>query len=66
MTSDNEYFGRERLVAGDEMMEVLAGTRVLVFGIGGVGSWCVEALARSAVGHICICLLYPSPSPGDC
>ncbi|MDE6525669.1 MAG: tRNA threonylcarbamoyladenosine dehydratase [Muribaculaceae bacterium] len=54
MTSDNEYFGRERLVAGDEMMEVLAGTRVLVFGIGGVGSWCVEALARSAVGHICI------------
>ena len=52
MTEQNEYFGRERLLAGDAMMDVLAATRVLVFGTGGVGSWCVEALARSAVGHI--------------
>ena len=54
MTSDSEYFGRERLVAGDAMMDVLAATRVIVFGTGGVGSWCVEALARSAIGHIAI------------
>ena len=55
MFSDNfDIFGRLRLVAGDDMMARLARTRVLVFGVGGVGSWCVEALARSAVGHITI------------
>lgn len=47
-----ENFSRTRLVAGDAMMERLADTRVLVFGVGGVGSWCVEALARTGVGHI--------------
>ena len=54
MHDDSEFFGRTALVAGDEMMTALADTRVLVFGIGGVGSWCVEALARSAIGHITI------------
>ncbi len=52
--SDNECFGRTALLAGDEMMQALGRTRVLVFGVGGVGSWCVEALARTAVGHITI------------
>lgn len=47
-----ENFSRTRLLAGDATMEALARSRVLVFGIGGVGSWCVEALARTAVGHI--------------
>lgn len=47
-----ENFSRTRLVAGDAMMEMLADTRVLVFGVGGVGSWCVEALARTGIGHI--------------
>lgn len=50
----NERFGRLRPVAGDDGMARLAAARVLVFGTGGVGSWCVEALARSAVGHITI------------
>ena len=54
MHDDSEFFGRTALVAGDEMMTALADTRVLVFGVGGVGSWCVEALARSATGHITI------------
>lgn len=54
MPDYNERFGRLRPVAGDDGMERLAAARVLVFGIGGVGSWCVEALARSAVGHIAI------------
>lgn len=51
---DNGSFGRTALLAGDAMMEALGRTRVLVFGVGGVGSWCVEALARTAVGHITI------------
>ena len=54
MHNDSEYFGRTAIVAGDEMMTSLSDTRVIVFGVGGVGSWCVEALARSAVGHITI------------
>lgn len=49
---EDEYFGRTALLAGEEMMRLLSETRVLVFGTGGVGSWCVEALARTAIGHI--------------
>lgn len=37
---------------GREAMEILAGARVAVFGIGGVGGYTVEALARSGVGAI--------------
>lgn len=45
---------RTALVAGPDMMARLAGLHVTIFGIGGVGSWCTEALARSGVGHITI------------
>lgn len=44
-------FGRASLLAGEEMMDRLAATRILIFGLGGVGSWCVEALARTGFGH---------------
>lgn len=54
MHSEDEIFGRTALLAGDEMMEALRQTRVLLFGVGGVGSWCAEALARSGAGHITI------------
>lgn len=49
-----QAFSRTALVAGEEMLERLASTRITVFGIGGVGSWCVEALARTGIGHITI------------
>lgn len=52
MYSRDEIFARERLVAGDAMMDALAHSRVIVFGVGGVGSWCCEALCRSGVGHL--------------
>ncbi len=45
-------FQRTMLVAGPEMMARLQASRVLVVGIGGVGSWCVEALVRTGIGHI--------------
>lgn len=54
MHTDNEIFGRTAMVAGDDMMNALKSMRVLVFGVGGVGSWCVEALARTGFGHITI------------
>ena len=53
MTPDkNEIFGRTTLVAGHEMMERMAQTSVIIFGLGGVGSWCAESLVRSGLGHI--------------
>lgn len=47
-------FQRTMLVAGPEMMARLQAARVLVVGVGGVGSWCVEALVRTGIGHITI------------
>ena len=47
-------FNRTQLLLGDEAMQRLAGTKVIVFGVGGVGSWCAEALVRSGVGHLTI------------
>jgi len=43
-------FSRTQLLLGAEAMEKLAASTVAVFGIGGVGGYCVEALARSGVG----------------
>jgi tRNA A37 threonylcarbamoyladenosine dehydratase len=48
----NPLFQRLALITGGEALEKLAQTRALVFGVGGVGSWCAEALARSGVGKI--------------
>lgn len=45
-------FSRTELMFGKEAMERLAGSRVAVFGIGGVGGYTVEALIRSGVGAI--------------
>ena len=46
-----EQFSRTELLVGTEGMEKLAKARVAVFGIGGVGGYVVEALARSGVGE---------------
>lgn len=45
-------FSRTELLYGREAMEKLKNSRVAVFGIGGVGGFTVEALARSGVGTI--------------
>ena len=45
-------FSRTELLLGKEAMEILARSRVAVFGIGGVGGYTVEALVRSGVGTI--------------
>ncbi|MCL2043765.1 MAG: epoxyqueuosine reductase QueH [Treponema sp.] len=46
------FFDRLELLTGTEVLEKLAQTKALVFGLGGVGSWCAEALVRSGVGRI--------------
>lgn len=45
-------FSRTEILFGNEAMEKLAGSRVAVFGVGGVGGYTVEALARSGIGTI--------------
>ena len=47
-----EQFSRTAYVYGDEAVEKLRNARVAVFGVGGVGGYLCEALARAGVGHI--------------
>lgn len=52
MTQDLNKFSRAELLLGEEALEKLRSARVALFGIGGVGSFAAEALARGGVGHI--------------
>ena len=45
-------FSRMELLIGKDCVESLQEKTVLVFGVGGVGSHCIEALARSGIGHL--------------
>ncbi len=47
-----DQFSRTQLLVGKEAMDRLANSRVAIFGIGGVGGYVVEALARSGVGTL--------------
>lgn len=48
----DEKFSRTALLIGKENVEKLSGFRVAVFGAGGVGGHCIEALCRSGIGAI--------------
>lgn len=48
----DEAFLRTEMLLGSPAMERLARCHVAVLGLGGVGSWCAEALARSGVGRL--------------
>jgi len=47
-----DTFQRTERLLGTEMLERLAKLRVIIFGIGGVGSWCAESLVRTGIGHL--------------
>ena len=48
----SERFLREEMLFGPAAMEKLRGSSVIVFGLGGVGSWCAEGLTRAGVGAL--------------
>jgi tRNA A37 threonylcarbamoyladenosine dehydratase len=62
MASDSAIFRRSELLLGNEAMDRIAQKRVIIFGVGGVGSWCAESLVRSGVHHLtivdsdCVCV----------
>ena len=49
-----DIFNRVELLLGTDMTRHLASCRVIVVGVGGVGSWCAESLVRSGIGHLTI------------
>lgn len=54
MGLEQGLFQRTALLFGDEVMFRLANIKVIIIGIGGVGSWCAESLIRSGVRHLTI------------
>ena len=52
--NEMHVFSRAELLLGKEKLEKLKKARVAVFGIGGVGSFAAEAIARGGVGHIAL------------
>ena len=51
---DSAIFRRNELLLGGETMERIAQKRVIIFGVGGVGSWCAESLVRSGISRLTI------------
>lgn len=49
---NNQYFDRTKKLLGADAMKRLAASHVAVFGVGGVGGYVVEALARSGIGAL--------------
>lgn len=49
---ENQIYNRVVRLTGDAAFQRLRQSHVAVFGLGGVGSWCVEALARTGIGHL--------------
>lgn len=52
MQENDSIFRRTELLLGAAALEALARARVAVFGLGGVGGWCAEALVRSGVRRL--------------
>ena len=54
MAIEQEIFSRSEILLGDESMNRIAEKRVVIFGVGGVGSWCAESLIRSGIRKLTI------------
>ena len=49
-----EIFQRTELLVGEKVMNMFSSAKVIIFGVGGVGSWCAEGLVRTGVTHLTI------------
>ena len=62
MATEETIFLRSELLLGSERMNQIAQRRVIIFGVGGVGSWCAESLVRSGISQLtivdsdCVCV----------
>ena len=54
MAIEQAIFRRSELLLGDDAMNSISQKRVIVFGVGGVGSWCTESLIRSGIRKLTI------------
>ena len=54
MITKKDIFNRTIRLVGEKGMEQISELRVIIFGIGGVGSWCAESLIRSGICHLTI------------
>ena len=54
MTDLKDMFQRASLLLGSEALDCIGSKRVILFGVGGVGSWCAEGLVRSGIRHLTI------------
>ena len=54
MAIEQAIFRRAELLLGDDAMNRIAEKRVIIFGVGGVGSWCAESLVRSGIRKLTI------------
>ncbi|MBO4437475.1 MAG: tRNA threonylcarbamoyladenosine dehydratase [Fibrobacter sp.] len=54
MEIEQDIFNRTKRLVGDRVMESIFQKRIILFGVGGVGSWCAESLVRSGIRHLTI------------
>ena len=54
MAIEDSIFRRTELLMGTDTVQNIGRKRVILFGVGGVGSWCAESLVRSGIRHLTI------------
>ena len=54
MGIERGIFNRAQLLLGSDAMERLSSIKVIIFGVGGVGSWCAESLVRSGISPLTV------------
>ncbi|MDR2950315.1 MAG: tRNA threonylcarbamoyladenosine dehydratase [Prevotella sp.] len=54
MEEQKGIFKRTELLLGEKLMNKISSAKIILFGVGGVGSWCAESLVRSGVKYLTI------------
>ena len=54
MEAERDFFMRSEALLGADAMQALHSQRVIIVGVGGVGSWCAECLIRTGLTHLTI------------